>query len=72
MKIQVRRLAIVLAIAGPLAVADTKASWAKVSHVPAIEDLPDNVHTTVHICQGNYAVGPDYDGQIGHRYFDAD
>ena len=24
----------------------------------------------VHICQGNYAVGPDYDGQIGHRYFD--
>jgi 5-methyltetrahydropteroyltriglutamate--homocysteine methyltransferase len=36
----------------------------------AIEDLPENVHTTVHICQGNYAVGPDYDGQIGHRYFD--
>ena len=24
----------------------------------------------MHICQGNYAVGPDYDGQIGHRYFD--
>lgn len=24
----------------------------------------------VHICQGNYAVGRDYDGQIGHRYFD--
>jgi methionine synthase II (cobalamin-independent) len=23
-----------------------------------------------HICQGNYAVGADYDGQIGHRYFD--
>lgn len=22
-----------------------------------------------HICQGNYAVGEDYDGQIGHRYF---
>jgi len=21
-------------------------------------------------CPGNYAVGPDYDGQIGHRYFD--
>jgi 5-methyltetrahydropteroyltriglutamate--homocysteine methyltransferase len=36
----------------------------------AIEDLPDDVHLTVHICQGNYAVGPDYDGQIGHRYFD--
>ncbi|GAC1445839.1 MAG: methionine synthase [Pyrinomonadaceae bacterium] len=25
----------------------------------------------VHICQGNYAVGHDYDGQIGHRYFDS-
>lgn len=24
----------------------------------------------VHICQGNYAVGEEYDGQIGHRYFD--
>jgi 5-methyltetrahydropteroyltriglutamate--homocysteine methyltransferase len=24
----------------------------------------------LHYCQGNYAVGPDYDGQIGHRYFD--
>ena len=23
-----------------------------------------------HVCQGNYAVGADYDGQIGHRYFD--
>ncbi|MBV9552269.1 MAG: hypothetical protein JO032_05695 [Alphaproteobacteria bacterium] len=36
----------------------------------AIEDVPDDVHVAVHICQGNYAVGPDYDGQIGHRYFD--
>jgi 5-methyltetrahydropteroyltriglutamate--homocysteine methyltransferase len=36
----------------------------------AIEDLPDDVHVSVHYCQGNYAVGPDYDGQIGHRYFD--
>src|ERR1700688_1394403 len=35
-----------------------------------IGDLPDDVHIGVHICQGNYAVGPDYDGQIGHRYFD--
>ena len=24
-----------------------------------------------HICQGNYAVGKEYDAQIGHRYFDA-
>jgi 5-methyltetrahydropteroyltriglutamate--homocysteine methyltransferase len=37
----------------------------------AIDGLPDDVHVLVHICQGNYAVGPDYDGQIGHRYFDA-
>jgi 5-methyltetrahydropteroyltriglutamate--homocysteine methyltransferase len=37
----------------------------------AIEDLPDDVHVSLHVCQGNYAVGPDYDGQIGHRYFDA-
>ena len=36
----------------------------------AIEGLPDDVTVVVHICQGNYAVGPDYDGQIGHRYFD--
>lgn len=36
----------------------------------AIEDIAEDVHVSVHICQGNYAVGPDYDGQIGHRYFD--
>jgi len=36
----------------------------------AIEGLPEDVHVTMHVCQGNYAVGPDYDGQIGHRYFD--
>lgn len=36
----------------------------------SIEGLPDDVHVSVHVCQGNYAVGPDYDGQIGHRYFD--
>jgi 5-methyltetrahydropteroyltriglutamate--homocysteine methyltransferase len=36
----------------------------------ALEGLPDEIHLSVHVCQGNYAVGPDYDGQIGHRYFD--
>jgi 5-methyltetrahydropteroyltriglutamate--homocysteine methyltransferase len=36
----------------------------------AIEGLPEDMHVLVHYCQGNYAVGPDYDGQIGHRYFD--
>jgi 5-methyltetrahydropteroyltriglutamate--homocysteine methyltransferase len=29
-----------------------------------------NMSVQVHICQGNYAVSADYDGQIGHRYFD--
>jgi 5-methyltetrahydropteroyltriglutamate--homocysteine methyltransferase len=36
----------------------------------AIEDLPSDVHVSMHICQGNYAVGKEYDAQIGHRYFD--
>lgn len=36
----------------------------------SIEGLASDVHVMVHVCQGNYAVGPDYDGQIGHRYFD--
>jgi 5-methyltetrahydropteroyltriglutamate--homocysteine methyltransferase len=36
----------------------------------ALEGLPDDVHASMHICQGNYAVGKEYDGQIGHRYFD--
>jgi 5-methyltetrahydropteroyltriglutamate--homocysteine methyltransferase len=35
----------------------------------SIEGLPEDVHVAVHVCQGNYAVGPHYDGQIGHRYF---
>jgi 5-methyltetrahydropteroyltriglutamate--homocysteine methyltransferase len=29
-----------------------------------------HLHLSVHVCQGNYAVGKEYDGQIGHRYFD--
>jgi 5-methyltetrahydropteroyltriglutamate--homocysteine methyltransferase len=36
----------------------------------AIEDLPNDIHVSMHICQGNYAVGKEYDAQIGHRYFD--
>lgn len=35
----------------------------------AVEGL-SSASVEVHICQGNYAVGEDYDGQIGHRYFD--
>jgi 5-methyltetrahydropteroyltriglutamate--homocysteine methyltransferase len=37
----------------------------------AIEDIPGDVHVSTHICQGNYAVGKEYDAQIGHRYFDS-
>jgi 5-methyltetrahydropteroyltriglutamate--homocysteine methyltransferase len=36
----------------------------------AIEGLPADIHLSVHVCQGNYAVGKEYDAQIGHRYFD--
>jgi 5-methyltetrahydropteroyltriglutamate--homocysteine methyltransferase len=36
----------------------------------AIAGLPDDVHVSTHVCQGNYAVGKEYDAQIGHRYFD--
>jgi 5-methyltetrahydropteroyltriglutamate--homocysteine methyltransferase len=36
----------------------------------AIEGLADKVHVAIHYCQGNYAVGKEYDAQIGHRYFD--
>ena len=36
----------------------------------AIDGLPADIHVSMHICQGNYAVGKEYDAQIGHRYFD--
>jgi 5-methyltetrahydropteroyltriglutamate--homocysteine methyltransferase len=36
----------------------------------AIEGLTDRAHISIHYCQGNYAVGKEYDAQIGHRYFD--
>ena len=36
----------------------------------AIAGLPADMHVSTHICQGNYAVGKEYDAQIGHRYFD--
>jgi len=37
----------------------------------AIDRLPADIHVSTHICQGNYAVGKEYDAQIGHRYFDS-
>lgn len=36
----------------------------------AIDGLPKDIHISNHVCQGNYAVGKEYDAQIGHRYFD--
>ncbi len=36
----------------------------------AIEGIASDTHVSMHICQGNYAVGKEYDAQIGHRYFD--
>ncbi|MGI8525546.1 MAG: hypothetical protein ACR2K5_05105 [Pseudolabrys sp.] len=50
---------------------DTEVSAAVDAINMAIEGLPGDIHTSTHICQGNYAVGKEYDGQIGHRYFDA-
>ena len=49
---------------------DDEVSAAKEAINLAIEGLGDRVHFSTHICQGNYAVGKEYDGQIGHRYFD--
>jgi 5-methyltetrahydropteroyltriglutamate--homocysteine methyltransferase len=52
-------------------VADDAEVWAAVDVINmAIEGLPDDMHVLLHYCQGNYAMGADYDGQIGHRYFD--
>jgi len=32
------------------------------------KELPKDVHTSVPCLPGHYAVGKEYDGQIGHRY----
>lgn len=48
---------------------DEEMEWA----VEAVNMATDGLkHAAVHqhVCQGNYAVGPEYDGQIGHRYFE--
>lgn len=48
---------------------DEEMEWA----VEAVNMATDGLkHASVHqhVCQGNYAVGPEYDGQIGHRYFE--
>lgn len=48
---------------------DEEMAWAVEAVNMATEGLQ---HASVHqhVCQGNYAVGPEYDGQIGHRYFE--
>ncbi|RJQ72978.1 MAG: hypothetical protein C4519_18060 [Desulfobacteraceae bacterium] len=52
------------------AIADDREVQAAVDAINlALEGL-NYATVQVHICQGNYAVGEDYDGQIGHRYFD--
>lgn len=47
---------------------DEEMAWAVEAVNMATEGLK---HAAVHqhVCQGNYAVGPEYDGRIGHRYF---
>jgi len=48
---------------------DEEMGWA----VEAVNMCTEGLeHAAVHqhVCQGNYAVGPEYDGQIGHRYFE--
>lgn len=48
---------------------DEEMGWA----VEAVNMATDGLkHASIHqhVCQGNYAVGPEYDGQIGHRYFE--
>jgi 5-methyltetrahydropteroyltriglutamate--homocysteine methyltransferase len=49
---------------------DAEVEAAVVAINSAIEGLPKEIHVSMHICQGNYAVGKEYDAQIGHRYFD--
>jgi 5-methyltetrahydropteroyltriglutamate--homocysteine methyltransferase len=52
------------------AVSDDNEVMAAVEAINLATEGLKNVSVQVHVCQGNYAVGPEYDGQIGHRYFD--
>ncbi|GAC1391023.1 MAG: methionine synthase [Ktedonobacteraceae bacterium] len=52
------------------AIADDAEVKAAVDAINMSTEGLKNMSIQVHICQGNYAVGADYDGQIGHRYFD--
>jgi 5-methyltetrahydropteroyltriglutamate--homocysteine methyltransferase len=48
---------------------DEEMAWAVEAVNMATEGL-EHAAVHQHVCQGNYAVGPEYDGQIGHRYFE--
>lgn len=52
------------------AIADDDEVQAAVDAINLSTEGLTDMSVQVHICQGNYAVGADYDGQIGHRYFD--
>ncbi len=52
------------------AIADDAEVQAAVDAINLSTEGLKSMKVQVHICQGNYAVGADYDGQIGHRYFD--
>ncbi|MFA9459521.1 hypothetical protein [Thiohalorhabdus methylotrophus] len=51
------------------AIADDAEVDAAVDAINLAVDGLSSMSVMGHICQGNYAVGEDYDGQIGHRYF---
>ena len=53
------------------AVADDAEVGAAVAAINLAVAGLERLRVQVHVCQGNYAVGVDYDGQLGHRYFDA-
>lgn len=51
------------------AVSDDEEVQAAVEAINMATEGIDKASVQVHVCQGNYAVGPEYNGQIGHRYF---
>jgi 5-methyltetrahydropteroyltriglutamate--homocysteine methyltransferase len=53
-----------------LGLADEREAKAAVEAINlATEGLAARLHVSLHACQGNYAVGTFYDGQLGYRYF---
>lgn len=52
------------------AIADDAEVEAAVDAINLATDGLTTMSVQVHVCQGNYAVGPEFDGTIGHRYFE--